>query len=440
MPGTRATFAILIAAGLGIRLLALPLEGTGDVFVWKTWSHGTVNEGVLRMYGVGGDPPVRHVVRWGDAHTTVDYPPVALWELAAVGHVYRWLAPDYRDSRLLTALIKLLILAADIAITVIVFVWMRRWYGESAARFAALAYWLNPAAVLNGAVLGYLDPLTAAPAVGALVAGAAGYAATAGVLFAAAVLTKAQAVFLLPVVALAIYRARGGRLRGVATGAATFVTAAAVIVMPFVAVGAWRNMVQAVGRLATHDMLSGNAANLWWIVTYLLRVAYAIEDLGVWGAWTMVVRILGISQVVRLGYPNPRPWALLAVGLAAGWALWRARKADDLPRLAACGAFVVHAYFMLAVQVHENHYFLAVPLMALAGAVLERLRPVYALACLVFALNLFLFYGAGGALPAPPRRVTIVDSTVLLAAVNLAVFVWHARRFRRSAVEPHPPT
>ncbi len=435
MLSSHTVFRMLLGAGLIARLLALPLEGTGDVAIWKTWSHGTVNDGVLRMYGVGGTPPIRHAVEWGETRMTVDYPPLALWELAIVGHTYRLFVPDYRDSRLLTALIKLLILAADVAVALVVFFGTRRRYGEPAARFAATAYWMNPAAILDGAVLGYLDPLTAAPAIGAVVAAASGHAALAGILCVAAVLTKAQAIFLAPVVALAIYHRKADRLRAIARSTAAATLTAAVILGPFAAMGAWRNLVQAVGRLGTHDMLSGYAANLWWLVTYFLRVAYAIQDLSIWGAWTMLVRILGISQVVRLGYPNPRPWAMAAVGAVAMWALWRSRRADDVPGLAACGAVIVHAYFMLAVQVHENHFFLAVPLMAIAGAVLVQLRPVYAAASAGFALNLFLFYGFGGDLPGVSRRLTIIDATVLLAAANLAVFVWHARQFSQSVGE-----
>lgn len=46
------------------------------------------------MYGVGGDPPVRGVLHFAKQYTTVDYPPVALYELAAVGAVYRETFPS----------------------------------------------------------------------------------------------------------------------------------------------------------------------------------------------------------------------------------------------------------------------------------------------------------------------------------------------------------
>ena len=59
-------FLAWLAAGLLIRLIALPLEGTEDVLVWKTWSYGALHQGVSRLYGVGGHPPERGLVRWGD--------------------------------------------------------------------------------------------------------------------------------------------------------------------------------------------------------------------------------------------------------------------------------------------------------------------------------------------------------------------------------------
>ena len=77
---TQRRFTALFAAGLLIRLIALPLHGTEDVLVWKTWSYGALHQGVSRLYGVGGHPPERGLVRWGErvkplAESGVDLPP-----------------------------------------------------------------------------------------------------------------------------------------------------------------------------------------------------------------------------------------------------------------------------------------------------------------------------------------------------------------------------
>ena len=142
------------------------------------------------------------------------------------------------------------------------------------------------------------------------------------------------------------------------------------------------------------------------------------------------MRILGISTIVRLGYPDPRPFATAAFALVALWGLSQARHSRDLSLVYALGAFIVHTYFVLSVAVHENHLYLAVPLLALAAAVRPRLRRLHVTLSAVIALNLFLFFGLGRGVPLPPRTFTIIDATVLLAAANCVLFVWHARAFR----------
>jgi hypothetical protein len=100
-----------------------------------------------------------------------------------------------------------------------------------------------------------------------------GWPVVAGGLIAAASLTKPQAAVLAPAVALAIWTSRD-RDRGVrlAFAAAGGLFAAAAVVVPIVAAGAWLNMLESFKSLTRHDMLSGNACNLWWVITYLLRV------------------------------------------------------------------------------------------------------------------------------------------------------------------------
>ncbi len=407
--------------------------------VWKTWSYGALHQGVTTLYGVGGTPPLRGLVRWGDRSTTVDYPPVALYELAGIGRIYQAFSPQFANTRRLNIAIKLPGVLAEVVLTWLLYALARRRYGLGPARWASIAYWANPASILNGAILGYLDPLMALPAVGSVSAAALGAPLIAGALIAIACLTKAQAIFLVPVVALAAWN---GATSKPARGAAQMVGAAAIVsfalLLPYLLIGAGRNLVQGVSALLRHDMLSAYAANAWWVFTYFMRASYAVADMGWWAAWTMPMRILGISTIVKLGYTDPRPFATAAVLLATLWALWRARRSRELSVLSALGAFIVHAYFVLGVAVHENHLFLAVPLLALAGCARPRLRRIHFAVSGVVALNLFLFFGFGRGTLVPPRMFTIVDATVLLAAANCVLFVWHARIFAAECRSPEP--
>ena len=97
----------------------------------------------------------------------------------------------------------------DAALTTLIYRTLRRRAGQRAAQVGAVMYWINPA-VLYTTSLGYLDALVALPAAAAgLPTG--GYAAVAGALVAAAAMTKPQGIFIVPVVALALWNA-GTRL------------------------------------------------------------------------------------------------------------------------------------------------------------------------------------------------------------------------------------
>jgi hypothetical protein len=429
-----------LLAGLLIRLIALPLEGTEDVLVWKTWSYGALNQGVSRLYGVGGHPPERGLVRWGERVTTVDYPPIALYQLAVTGAAYRLFSPSFENTRWLNAAIKLPGILAEMLLSWLLYAAVGRRYGGPAGMWAAAAYWANPATVLAGSVLGYLDASMALPAVGAIAAATLKSPLLAGALLAVSCLTKLQAIFILPVVVVALWNAdRSNAAQRIVRAFASAAAVSAVVLLPYLLAGASRNVVQGVASLLRHDMLSADAANLWWVVTWVMRASYAAGELGTWTAWTMTLRILGMSTLVKLGYPNPRPIATCSIAAATAWALWRARRLGDVAAMCATAAFIVHAYFLLGVAVHENHLYLAVPLLAAAAAARPRLRPVMLGLSAISALNLFLFFGFGRGLPLPPRTVTVIDSTVILAIVNCALFVWHARVFSRECSASQAP-
>ena len=111
-------FIVVIALVTAVRLAALPLRGTEDVLTWKIWMIGA-SKNVTTVYGVGGHPPVRGELHWMHHSTTVDYPPVALYELGAAGLVYRLFDADFADRRALTAAVKIPGFLFGIALTVV---------------------------------------------------------------------------------------------------------------------------------------------------------------------------------------------------------------------------------------------------------------------------------------------------------------------------------
>jgi len=91
--------------------------------------------------------------------------------------------------------------------------------------------------------------------------------------------------------------------------------------------------------------------------------------------------------------------------------------------------------------VHENHFFMMLPLMAVAAASLPRWRAMFWVLSVIFALNLFLFYGLGDRVGvAVPRGITVIDATVWLSVANVVVFLWFARQLGRCLDGPEPPS
>ena len=430
----RGAFAAALIFGLLVRLTALPLPGTEDVTTWKIWAFGASRH-VTHMYGVGGTPPVRGVVNWGSLETTVDYPPAALYVLALVGLAYRQMDPAFADGPALTAAVKIPGLLCGIGLTLLLAWTTRRITGSArAGRWAALAYWLNPATVINGEVLGYLDPLMMLPGIGAFVLLHLGAAESAGLALSTAILMKPQGILLVPAFALAAWHTGGARamLRAAAAG----ILATVALMLPFAAIGALPNMWLAFGSFyARRNILSGYAANVWWIANYALRAYYQIPRLGFPHAFFVEVRrIMAVTTFQEVGLPNPRPFASAAVAATAGWGLWRLRHSSDLAAHLLAAAFVVHAFFVLGVGVHEHHMMLAVPLLALAAALRRSLRPVFYVVSAIVALNMNLFYGIGmGIGYSIPRLLLGLDLTVILSVANIAALIWHARIVSREA-------
>jgi hypothetical protein len=431
--GKERFFKAALLLGIIVRAAALPLPGTRDIIPWKIWSYNASREGVSRLYGVGGSPPDRRVLSYLGAEATVDYPPLTLHELGLAGRIYRRVMHgQFPNTTPLTVAVKLPALLADAGFALLLYFVVRRRIGEAAARWATMAYWVNPGVVLDGAILGYLDPQFVLPIGASLVAASSGWSATAGALGAVAVMTKPQAAVLGPAVALAVWKGAEKSARALAAAAAAALSVSALVVGPIVAAGGGPNLLQAVGRLGTHDMLSGNACNLWWIVGYAVRVQYTIHDYGLWGALTRQTQILSISRFMEVGYPNPRPIGAVLVLSVMAWAVWTARHSKDLWVTAALGAFLIHAYATLSAQVHENHLYAALPLLAIAAPWRPRLRPVLIVVSAIFALNLNMFYGIGEDVGlAIPRSSTLIDLSVVLSVVNCAALVWHGAVFRR---------
>lgn len=419
----------LLLTGALARIAVLPLAGTVDVEAYKLWTYAATTD-FSAAYGIGGTPPERGIVHWQDLSGAITYPPMALIELAAMGHLYHAIRPAFTDSTLFTVLVKLPGLLSETLFVALLLTWGRRLMGSAAADWSAMAFWLSPGVWFIGPGLGYFDAPAGVPITLALLCATTNRPRLVGLLAAVSILIKPQAVFLVPVIAVLLLQTRPDRnWRALGLTAVMGTLTTAVIVLPFVIRGAFLNLMQAMSRLLQHDMLSAQAANLGWIGTWILRVLPGIPDLGWHRALTMQIRILSINRIVELGYPNPRLVGTMLTTAALIWATWRAWRGVSRAGGAALAAWSAYAYMMLGAQVHENHLYMVLPILAVAAGELPSLRPVFWWVSAILVLNIHLFEGFGRGLPSLlDRRWTFVDMTVVLSVVNLGVFVWFTRR------------
>jgi hypothetical protein len=431
---TPRRFAAALVLGLVVRAATLPLPGHDDMVLWKVWSYAAAHD-VLGMYGVGGSPPTRGLVAFRDTTAAVDYPPMFLYEYAIVGRVFAALFPQYPNNEALHIAVKLPELAANAALTALFFFVARRASGSAeTGRWAALAYWLNPATIFGGEMLGYVDALYFLPAIAGLALAYFDRPWWAGLLIGVAVATKPQGILIGPAFALALWQ-RGG-LRAIGSAGATFCATLIAIALPYYLRGALPNMWLAFGSFdERRDTMSAYAANVGWILNWWLRARFALPEVGFPRAFLMLVpRPLSITRLREMGSPNPRPIGRVATIAAVAWAMWTLRRGTDLAIAAAVGAFTVHAFFVLGTGMHEHHQLLEVPLLVVAAALRPSFRPLLFVVSATVALNINYLYGAGiGAGWMAPRMITGIDLSVALSFFNVATLVWFAGRLRAEA-------
>ena len=432
MRGHRRTFAIALCAGLLIRLAALPLPGAGDVDPWKVWSYHAVTDGVTKLYGTAS-PPAFVDFAFHDKIAPVNYPPLALYEIGAAGWVYS-LATGGRfpDTVALTIVMKILPVIFEAGLITVLFASLRGTTGEDSARRGVLSYWLNPAAIVCASVGGYLDTLPAVPALGAIAAAAAGWPAAAGALAASAALTKPQGALVLPAVLIAVWNAGPGgdaaRARRLAAAAAGGLAVSAILLAPVVGAGVWPNMIFMLKTTGDDRSLSMSGYNLWWLAGHAMTVGYAsMRGLSVWTALTAPVEYVSFDRAAAHGLPHLRAAGSVLAAAGICWGAWIGRKSADLALVAAVAAFSVCSYALLATRVHENHAFLAVPLLAMAAAGRQRFTPVLWAVSAWFTLNV-VFYGiTDDGRFAVSRSFTVIDATLLVAVLGCVSLAWFAK-------------
>jgi hypothetical protein len=392
-----------LTAGLLVQAAFLTRDGTEDLATFRAWAISSFHHGVLTAYRA---PPVE-----SPTYIAPDYPPLSVVVLFAIARATSLVTPDVEASPLLQPAIK----AATILAVALFLVAMR-----GAPHAFLLAVWLNPAFIVNGPILGYLDALCWTTGLAAIMAASRGRPALAGAIAAASLLLKPQGVFFLLTVIVSAATARE-RWRVAGSAAATLVG----VTLPFVLASGARPFAAAMRQTVLDDTLAGNGLNLWWIVTAAVHLLREGRDaLQVPLVWITESEFAVVSGLL------PRPIAATAVMSVAVWAAARVLGTKSKTMLAAYCALVAHAFCALAVAVHENHLVYVVAALALAARGEVRYRTLLAALTALSALNMLAFYGFGGLDAETSPTGWFLPLTIALSSVNLWLLVRHIGGFR----------
>jgi Gpi18-like mannosyltransferase len=394
-----ATLATLLALSFVLRLLLFPIPGyTNDMITFEAWFRTAADNGLRRFYSL----------------TTCDYPAFNVYFFWGFGSLAK--ALSLFGTPQIAFMVKLVPAIFDVAAAFLIFVFIRSRLDFRMALVAAAFYAFNPAVVYNSAVWGQFDAIYTFFLVLSLMLALASKPELSAVTYTLGVLTKPQAIALLPLVAYLILR-KGGWRRFVTSLAAGAITVF-IVILPF----EWSNPVTFLANnyffgYNRYAYTSVNAFNLWALG-------------GLWVPDTQVTFIVGWSM-----------FATLAI-----FALYVLHERFDTSgeMLAVFTAFILFfGFFMLPTRIHERYLFPALSALALMVPFAKKTRLIYATltgTCFVNLAYILYFLNINQALPSGDfvgLAVTLINVAMFVYVLTL---MWNELKrrplFRMRSLEP----
>lgn len=325
---TQKQAACLLILFLTAALVRIPFDfGQGyqtDVSTYLSLAWKTVQHGIQSAYqNTAGVPPS-------------DNPPVLLYPFWLSGKFYEtYLSPLFGRARLsepsvLRFMLRIPGFAADLFGGALIFRFLRLHspFSFQSILLATGAYLLNPVLIVDSSYWGQTAAIHTLFMLLSLILVAQNTFGWAGAMQAVAILTKPQAIPILPVVLVVAWRAR--RVVRLVIGA---IAAALVIAMPFILAGRIGDIVDQYLHTAEFDpFIAVNAHNFWWFIS------------GGQG-W-----IRDTGSISLISFRTSGILLFAGATILSVVTLWR-----NQTMLFRVAAYQSLAFFMLSTQIHENH-------------------------------------------------------------------------------------
>lgn len=306
-------------------------------------------------------------------------------------------------------LVKLPSLIADLATIAILYLWSCRWVSPLRSASVAALYALSPVVWINVAWWGQVDSLLVLPLLGSLLLLDRARGRWSWVCWALALLIKAQAIVLAPLLYVVTVRRHG--CRGLVTGASSAAALLLAGCAPLVLAGQGEGLAEAyLSSVGRFPIVSVGAYNLW----ELFGAAAAHDGQPFIGGWSY--RAIGLALVGGMA---------LCVGIALALRY-------DRPMVLDGAAVLLLAFFVLPTQIHQRYLFLC--LIFVAARIASDLPVLVFYLILAASATVNVLGDLSGFMPAIADTISLSPLPKILALVNLLVLVALTFRLLRRAI------
>jgi Gpi18-like mannosyltransferase len=338
-----AVLAGMLGVSFIIRVLLFPLQGyQNDMGTFISWFNTAADYGPRLFYSA---------VSW------CDYPPFNIYLFWGFGSLAQTLG--LFGTPYMTYIVKLVPNIFDLLTAGVIYWFVRKQLSPKLSLIAAALYVFNPAVIFNAAIWGQFDSIYTLFLLLSLILALKSKPEFSAVSFAVAVLTKPQAIALLPLIAFVIIKK--SNIKRLLFSVATFAATIFAVILPM----QWSNPITFLtdiyfGAYSGYEYTSINAFNLW----------------GIFGLW------VPDGNLFILG------WALFAVFSIFTLYVLNKRWGKSDQMLIFFTAFMLFfAFFMLPTRIHERYLFPAISMFALMFPFVKRARLLYGVITATFLTN-----------------------------------------------------
>ncbi len=339
-----AILAGMLGLSFLIRFLLFPIQGyQNDMGTYISWFNTAADNGPRLFYSV---------VSW------CDYPPFNIYLFWGFGSLAN--ALNLFGTPTVSFIVKLVPNIFDMLITVSIYVFARKQLSFKQSLLAAGLYAFNPAIIFNAAVWGQFDAIYTLFLLLSLILALKNKPELSAVSCAIAILTKPQAIALLPLIAFVIFKNSG--IKRFLFSAAAFVATIFAVILPM----QWTNPVTFLsdiyfGAYSGYTYISLNAFNFW----------------GLFGFW------INDANFFIAG------WALFAAFTVFALYVLNKRWGKSSQMLVFFVAFMLFfSFFMLPTRIHERYLFPAISMLALMFVFVKKTRLLYGVITATFLTNI----------------------------------------------------